>query len=683
MMRWSTGEIPDGTVDTLFLASGTYTVGFGEMRTSRQVRVTNGDVTFDGGGFGHSSAVAVNQFPQTALQIGGAANTTTRTTFLNGTFGYDSIRIGSDSSHFFPPLEGVDATLIFGAGAMLNAQFVYLHSWTNATLIFEDGAQATFTGNGLTTPELAGQMQTVRIRGEGTTVDFGSRLEIAEGGSGHVEITDSADVTVNTVTMGLLDGSDAHLIIDDAALHASEISTSYQQTDANATMEIRNGGTVTTSSTFSRWGNAGSGMAMATIQGEGSEWDHHAGSVGHNAHGRVEVSDGGRYLAFAANDGLGIMSDGRGELIATGDGTELQISQIPNFAYHVGKEGEGLLQVLGGARMLHSGAFVVGLGESGSGEILVSGAGSMSSDLSNSDVFWNVGDGGQGVVRVEEGARMDLKNVILGNSATGDGSLRGSGAGTHIEIETYASDTSGLMRIGVGGQGLYELSGGATGVSNEITLGEELGSQGDMLLTGAGTEHTVRTGDVRVGQMGEATLTITDGARLRILNGSLFVGRMGEILGDGSIESGVVIDGSISPDSDGSGPLRIGGDYGQTSDGRLEIEILGDPMSGLFGALDVMGEAMLAGTLVVQLDSAFTPSPGHSYEIISAASIVGEFEDVLLEVPADASRGDTPGDLRVSVTYGDGSVSIAVIPAPATGLAAALGLCLAGGRRRA
>lgn len=149
MTRWTTGEVPDGTVDTMFLAGGAYTVGFGEMRTSRQVRVTNGDVTFDGGGFGHGSSLVIQDFPATALQIGGVANTTTSATYLNGTFDYSSVRIGTDAANFSPPLPGVDATLTFGAGSILNAEFIFMNSDTNAMLVFEGGAQATLAGSGI------------------------------------------------------------------------------------------------------------------------------------------------------------------------------------------------------------------------------------------------------------------------------------------------------------------------------------------------------------------------------------------------------------------------------------------------------------------------------------------------------------------------------------------------------
>lgn len=521
------------------------------------------------------------------------------------------------------------------------------------------------------------------VRGGGTAVDYGNFFNLGEGGTGTLEVTDGAELTGGNMRAGVITGSSGRILVDNATMNIHELNSTLDSTsDASATMDIVNGGYVRTQSGFTNWGNRGTGLALATISGGGSHWLMNAGSVGWDAHGRVEVTDGGRFTASVSHKGLGGLAGGVGEVDVSGAGSVMFIARGQFTDFDIGQLGFGSITVSGEATLEHSGNIDLGEQATGRGEVTVSGAGTSAVALFDNEGGWTIGKEGEGDVQVEDSASMSVNTLIFGEMAGAYGELRAVG-GSSLTVGSGLSDEHGLMRIGVGGQGLYELSGGSTGVSNEITLGEEQDSRGDMLLTGDGTEHTVRTGDVRVGQMGEATLTVADGARLRILDGALFVGRMGEILGDGTIESGVVIDGSISPNAGGGEPMRIGGDYGQTSDGRLEIEILGDPMSGLFGALDVMGEAMLAGTLVVQLDDGFTPSPGHSYEIISAASIVGEFEDVLLEVPADASRGDTPGDLRVSVTYGDGSVSIAVIPAPATGLAAALGLCLAGGRRRA
>ena len=81
------------------------------------------------------------------------------------------------------------------------------------------------------------------------------------------------------------------------------------------------------------------------------------------------------------------------------------------------------------------------------------------------------------------------------------------------------------------------------------------------------------------------------------------------------------------------------------------IEISGEA-SGQFGAIDVLADATLGGTLHVALDGLFQPAAGNAFPIVSAETVSGTFETTTLP-------GLTDG-LAWIVDYQPSSVSLAV-----------------------
>jgi RHS repeat-associated protein len=71
--------------------------------------------------------------------------------------------------------------------------------------------------------------------------------------------------------------------------------------------------------------------------------------------------------------------------------------------------------------------------------------------------------------------------------------------------------------------------------------------------------------------------------------------------------------------------LTTAGNYQQTADGTLNIQIGGTPASGQFGRLSVTGAAQLAGALNVSLVGGFGPTSGQDFKVLSFASSTGSF----------------------------------------------------------
>ena len=120
--------------------------------------------------------------------------------------------------------------------------------------------------------------------------------------------------------------------------------------------------------------------------------------------------------------------------------------------------------------------------------------------------------------------------------------------------------------------------------------------------------------------------------------------------------------------------LSVAGDYVQSEDGMLDI-VLADLVAGDdFGLLEVVGSATLSGTLSVQLLSSYSPQFGDSFEFLTAASVWGTFSGYTFP--------DLPTPLCFAVDYAASSVTLRVVPEPATAMLLAASMMLLPRRRQ-
>ena len=96
------------------------------------------------------------------------------------------------------------------------------------------------------------------------------------------------------------------------------------------------------------------------------------------------------------------------------------------------------------------------------------------------------------------------------------------------------------------------------------------------------------------------------------------------------------------------GILQLGGNYTQLDFATLKID-LGGAVAGEFDQLQVAGNASLNGTLDVSMLDGFTATAGQTFDIITANSITGTFDDVI-----------APEGMDVQVTYSSNAVSLQV-----------------------
>jgi len=153
----------------------------------------------------------------------------------------------------------------------------------------------------------------------------------------------------------------------------------------------------------------------------------------------------------------------------------------------------------------------------------------------------------------------------------------------------------------------------------------------------------------RFTKAGDGTLTINH----RVTGGTV-------TLSDGVFTGGAALSGSlvneagtVSP-GNSPGDMAIGGDYSQSHDGTLLMEIGGSQHD----SLSVAGHVQLAGQLEIVLLNDFQPVGGVSFALFDFASVEGEFGNIMLP------------DLREGLSWDASSLyaagSLAVVPEPSS-----------------
>ena len=211
--------------------------------------------------------------------------------------------------------------------------------------------------------------------------------------------------------------------------------------------------------------------------------------------------------------------------------------------------------------------------------------------------------------------------------------------------------------------GRIDFDGVLTNSSNGNILGRgtlytESGffNQGDLALSNGQTDIFGDVSNESTGRViisGNSDVTFWDdvthtGTMFNVSTGSsaTFFGNAGfGVTGGGDVFFEADITPGASP-----GLESFGGNVFMGPLATLEIEIAGLALGAEYDSLTIAGLADLGGTLDVQLLDGFSPSAGDTFEIITAANVLGTFDTINLP--------SLPGDLLWFVNYGATSVSL-------------------------
>ena len=125
------------------------------------------------------------------------------------------------------------------------------------------------------------------------------------------------------------------------------------------------------------------------------------------------------------------------------------------------------------------------------------------------------------------------------------------------------------------------------------------------------------------------------------------------LIGSGTLAADLVNGGTVSPGAS-PGIITVNGDYTQTVDGILEIELSGRTPGTGHDQLVVTGAATLSGILNVSLINGFEPQLGDTFFIVDhPTSGTGNFSVENLPV--------LPGGLMMEINYADPGVTLTVV----------------------
>lgn len=283
-----------------------------------------------------------------------------------------------------------------------------------------------------------------------------------------------------------------------------------------------------------------------------------------------------------------------------------------------------------------------------------------------------IGDGGDGTIAFETGARAQILDpattTTLGAQQTGSGAISLFNTNTRWT-------SNGKLFVGVRGVGTVNIGDHASIITGETHVAVHSGSTGSIHLLDA---NATINGSLFLGvgdgaqDFGAALLTVAGSSVLTA--SSVRIGAHSIVTGNGLIRSDVTSEGAIRVgDLSSGGPmpgvLTIDGDVTMHDGARFFIDIGEGPNAERLMAADrltVTGHAHLDGALLVDLFFDAAPALGDRFDILTAASRSGRFDEVALPALDDG--------LSWRLRYSDTGAQLRVIPAPgAIALLAALG----------
>ncbi len=330
-LGYNAGSIGNATVTgtgSTWTSSAALYVGNSGLGT---LNITNGAMVSNTGGY-----VAYNAGSVGTVVVSGSGSTWTNSSSLN--VGYsgagnlnivDGGTVSSGNGARFGSSSGVTGTVnISGAGSMLTANGMTEIGYNgNGVVNISNGG--TFSNAGLVRFGFNGSaVSSVTVDGVGSSWinnSSGSSLYLGTDGRATLNIRNGGTVTTTASTVSIADNPAASGSVNvdgpGSTWNATSTTNFYISRLGTAKLNITNGGSVVSNSPNLRLGYSGSGIAV--INGAGSSWSH-TGTVSMGSAGRLYIGDGGAVTAtsFSINSTSLVATDvGRGSSLTIGGGT--------------------------------------------------------------------------------------------------------------------------------------------------------------------------------------------------------------------------------------------------------------------------------------------------------------------------------------------------------------------------
>ena len=578
--------------------------------------------------FGH---IGYNPGSTGTATVDGVGSTWTNTGDLyvgelgNGTLNIQNGGLVSNTEgHIGFDVGSVGTVILDGAGSTWTntGELVIGYAGTGTLNILDGGLVSNSDGY---IGSSASGIGTVTLDGVGSTWTNSNLLYVGYSGTGVMSVGNGGQVSNTSAYVGGLAGSTGTVTVDGAGSIWTNNSTLYVGYRGTGTLNIQNGGQVSGADVY--LSTFADSTGIVTVDGVGSTWTNSGNlHVGFTGTGVLNIQNGGQISntdAFVGRSGgsMGTVTvDGAGSTWTNSGGLE------------VGYTGTGVLNVQNGGQVSSSGG-IIGRSSVGTGTATVNGASSIWTNSSS----LNVGDSGTGTLNILNGGQVSNTNAVIGLSTGSIGSVTVDGAGsnwTNSDILYVADSGTGTLNILNGGQ-----------VSNtDGLIGFFAGSTGTVTVDGAGSTWT-NNGSLYVGgginaSGGTGLLSITNGGTVSAAETTIY--STGTVVVDGTLNSaqvfnygvldgsgtitGNLVNGALLSPGNSPGIFTVLGNYTQTANSSLQIEIASKTS---FDLLRVGGVASLNGNLQIITLGGFVPATTDKFTILTAAvGVNGKFSSV-------------------------------------------------------
>ena len=344
------------------------------------------------------------------------------------------------------------------------------------------------------------------VTGAGSTWNASGTLFVGNFGASELNVLSGGAVTSAAAVIGRHSTSTATVSGVGSSWDTGALSVGGDISDpgvaGNGTLTVSAGGSVTSSSAALGLNSTDSGTA--TIGGSGSIWDVNGTlSVGFNGTGTVTVSDNARLETAWMIIGHNANSTGSATITSGA-------SLVDAGSLYVGNEGDGTLTVSDGGSVTSVQGYV-GTENHSDGIATVTGRGS--SWTMTDALFVGHNAGSTGTMTISDGATVTDVQGIVGDLAGSNGSLTVTGAGSTWTSLVTSALYSGDINAGRFGTGSITVSDGGKVIGNRFYAGNEVGSSGTVVVTGAGSSIAA-TDRFVVGSQGTGVATVSNGGTI-------------------------------------------------------------------------------------------------------------------------------------------------------------------------
>ena len=649
--------------------------------------ISRSSITVGSGGMGTMNVTGSYVSSGSGLRIGADDTATGAVDFNNSVVSIDSdLTVGNSGTGTLDINHGSSVTV----GGKL---YVARESGSAGTISFGAGGGTITAGTLMAAPSQFAGTGTLVAHGiiSDSNLTFNSPGDLTQNLSGFGDVTATLDLTSDQGVLGVGNQSSASLSIDGTTVTSSEGMLGYRSGstgtaavngtnsswtmggqltvgyEGDATLEITNGATVTSSSESS-WssdyiGYQDSSNSAVTVDGDGSTWNSGQLFVGYMGTGALSILNDA-----VVNSTRGCIGDnGTSQTgVVTVDGS--------TWTIHDPSEWNDAELTIGGSGAWQSGAGTLSI--TNNSHVSVEGKTSIAE---NSSAVGRIDFGATNGGTLSTGSFYASASQVTGagtietHGLVCDATLLFDSGHTATQSMSFGSATLNLALtsdydLGVG----YKTSGSMTidGVaitSNKGFVAYSGGSSGTATITGAGGSWTVNN-DFNVGKGGTGTVNVTGGANLST-NG------WGNYLGSDSGSSGTVkVNGNATWDCNGD--LYVGGgNWSDNAPGMVEISTggtvncnsttyLGYYGTGSEGTVTVNGAGSTlnatGGDLWIGHWTPGAMSVLNGGKVASGTSYIGgegtwtDDKTSTVTVSGAGSTWECDGDLRLGAEWGNG-----------------------------